>query len=235
MLILVLAILSLAALIYQSKRFSRLLVSNGVKRALIVIAHPDDEAMFFVPLIRRLVEMKVEVRLLCLTNGNSETREAELAESCRVLGIGGHTVTTFLKDGMKEAWDLESAWKRVGRLIEEANPDAVFTFDKDGVSGHINHSSTNQLIVSNRESLGNKLVFTLTTYQIWRKYVLPVHLLFLLTETVFGLSVFSFVPWLNWKAMSSHKSQYVWFRRLFVAFSSYTYHNSFRMEGKSAK
>ena len=32
-------------------------------------------------------------------------------------------------------------------------------------------------------------------------------------------------PWLNWKAMASHASQFVWYRRLFVVFSCYTYVN----------
>eukprot|EP00977_Amphora_coffeiformis_P011118 scaffold2657_cov89-Amphora_coffeaeformis.AAC.12 len=32
-------------------------------------------------------------------------------------------------------------------------------------------------------------------------------------------------PLLNWRAMASHKSQFVWYRRLFVVFSCYTYLN----------
>ena len=32
-------------------------------------------------------------------------------------------------------------------------------------------------------------------------------------------------PLLNWKAMKTHQSQFVWYRRLFVVFSCYTYYN----------
>jgi N-acetylglucosaminylphosphatidylinositol deacetylase len=32
-------------------------------------------------------------------------------------------------------------------------------------------------------------------------------------------------PRLNWAAMATHRSQFVWYRRLFVVFSSYTYYN----------
>jgi LmbE family N-acetylglucosaminyl deacetylase len=32
-------------------------------------------------------------------------------------------------------------------------------------------------------------------------------------------------PRLNWTAMATHRSQFVWYRRLFVVFSSYTYYN----------
>lgn len=218
------------ALLLQSRRFKRFLASHGIKRALLVIAHPDDEAMFFVPLLRRLTALKVEVAVLCLTNGNSRQREAELAESCRRLGVHKHFVSTFLKDGMKEVWDLQAGWKAVSGLIAAAGPDAMFTFDQGGVSGHLNHSSTHQLIVGNRESLGRKPILSLVTFPIWRKYAVPLHLLFLLTESLSGLVAVSFAPWENWRAMSAHQSQYVWFRRLFVAFSSYTYQNSFRIE-----
>ena len=34
-------------------------------------------------------------------------------------------------------------------------------------------------------------------------------------------------PSLNWKAMATHHSQFVWYRRLFVVFSCYTYYNKF--------
>ena len=34
-------------------------------------------------------------------------------------------------------------------------------------------------------------------------------------------------PVLNWKAMATHRSQFVWYRRLFVIFSSYTYCNKY--------
>jgi N-acetylglucosaminylphosphatidylinositol deacetylase len=35
-------------------------------------------------------------------------------------------------------------------------------------------------------------------------------------------------PWLNWKAMATHASQWVWYRRLFVIFSCFTFCNTLR-------
>lgn len=35
-------------------------------------------------------------------------------------------------------------------------------------------------------------------------------------------------PWINWHAMATHESQFVWYRRLFVVFSCYTYVNRIR-------
>ncbi|XP_073902879.1 N-acetylglucosaminyl-phosphatidylinositol de-N-acetylase isoform X8 [Castor canadensis] len=60
-------------------------------RALLVIAHPDDEAMFFAPTVLGLVRLKHQVSLLCFSAGNyynqGEIRKKELLQSCDVLGI----------------------------------------------------------------------------------------------------------------------------------------------------
>lgn len=50
-------------------------------------AHPDDEAMFFLPTIMSL--QKYKIHLLCLSNGNydklGEIREKELKKCCDYL------------------------------------------------------------------------------------------------------------------------------------------------------
>lgn len=40
--------------------------------------------------------------------------------------------------------------------------------------------------------------------------------------------VFLFKPWWNYHAMALHHSQFVWYRRLFVVFSRYTFVNTFQ-------
>uniref|UniRef100_A0A8D2JCW2 N-acetylglucosaminylphosphatidylinositol deacetylase n=1 Tax=Sciurus vulgaris TaxID=55149 RepID=A0A8D2JCW2_SCIVU len=60
-------------------------------RTLLVIAHPDDEAMFFAPTVLGLTRLKHRVSLLCFSAGNyynqGEIRKKELLQSCDVLGI----------------------------------------------------------------------------------------------------------------------------------------------------
>lgn len=78
------------------------------KNILYVIAHPDDEAMFFVPSILSLRE-KNKLFMLCLSNGNfaglGNIREKELERSCEELRF--HKTPTVvedqdLQDGMNE-------------------------------------------------------------------------------------------------------------------------------------
>ena len=63
--------------------------------ALLVIAHPDDECMFFTPTLLGLQRQGVAVHVLCLSTGNfaglGATRARELRASCTALGVAeGH-------------------------------------------------------------------------------------------------------------------------------------------------
>jgi len=44
---------------------------RDVKRALLVVAHPDDEAMFFTPTIQSLQGQCSSIVILCLSNGEA--------------------------------------------------------------------------------------------------------------------------------------------------------------------
>lgn len=63
------------------------------KRICLLIAHPDDEAMFFAPTVLALTrpELGNHVKILCLSSGDAEglgeTRKQELVESGLVLGL----------------------------------------------------------------------------------------------------------------------------------------------------
>src|SRR5690349_8264962 len=78
---------------------------SKTERFLLVTAHPDDEAMFFIPTLQVLTAkywyamssirnlILSSVFLLCLSSGNmqglGEIRKKELQESCRILNISG--------------------------------------------------------------------------------------------------------------------------------------------------
>jgi LmbE family N-acetylglucosaminyl deacetylase len=69
-------------------------------RTLLVIAHPDDESMFFVPTIDGLVASNREVFVLCLSTGNLMVA---YLPNCTVLSnqcsVKERTVLALLEDG----------------------------------------------------------------------------------------------------------------------------------------
>jgi N-acetylglucosaminylphosphatidylinositol deacetylase len=252
---------------------------NPRKLNVFVIAHPDDESMFFIPTIRALQQHESEstIWLLCLTTGDydglgkARVKELEKA-SYDVLGIDRVIQLNELKDHPTESWSIDQATQCLRACLrQEIDNDAqkyskicIFTFDQDGVSGHINHRDTflavRQLYLEEQEngfssterdlSLPAKLmVFLLETEpSLFQKYF-PVYewlslILFWIhlvpqisplkydgpshvKELIFRLRY----PCLNWRAMATHRSQFVWYRRLFVVFSCYTYVNRLKNLG----
>lgn len=63
------------------------------KRICLLIAHPDDEAMFFAPTLLQLTQPENgnHVKILCLSSGDAdglgETRKRELVQSGLALGL----------------------------------------------------------------------------------------------------------------------------------------------------
>ena len=113
-----------------------------------MIAHPDDEAMFFVPSILDL-QKKNNLYLLCLSTGNADglgrTREKELHASAKYLGfVDSHVVDDpHLQDGKDKVWESEHIANQIRNYLTmkqgELEITFVVTFDKDGVSNHPNH------------------------------------------------------------------------------------------------
>lgn len=138
------------------------------KRICLLIAHPDDEAMFFAPTLLALTRPETgnHVKVLCLSTGNSEglgeTRKKELIKSCTMLGVRQETDVFVIddqdfQDSITVTWDkdriaallctpfapqhLNQAHLGNGDDAPTATIDVLITFDQDGVSSHPNHIS----------------------------------------------------------------------------------------------
>ncbi|KOG97610.1 N-acetylglucosaminylphosphatidylinositol deacetylase [Saccharomyces eubayanus] len=120
----------------------------------LVIAHPDDEVMFFSPVISQLHAYfpdTVPFNILCLSKGDAEglgdTRAKELNDSAVLLLRNERPVSVQVmnfEDGMDEEWDIDSITSTLSRTIDVNNEELnqiIVTFDSYGVSNHINHKS----------------------------------------------------------------------------------------------
>lgn len=94
----------------SSRKQNMLELENKAHRVLLITAHPDDECMFFGPVIQKLSKMKdIQLYLMCFSigmyfrfysiiislsahvsgdfEGKGSLRKCELYESCKILGI----------------------------------------------------------------------------------------------------------------------------------------------------
>lgn len=137
---------------------------------VLVIAHPDDESMFFLPWIyyttrQRTSDPSSAVWLLCLTTGNfdglGKLRSQELHDlNKNVLQDNGFQKVIILDkpdimpDHPKQRWDTMMVAQQIhatlrNTLDDEYGPNqnqpyamTFATFDQNGVSGHVNHIDT---------------------------------------------------------------------------------------------
>ncbi|CAJ1017906.1 N-acetyl-D-acetylglucosaminylphosphatidylinositol deacetylase [Leishmania guyanensis] len=232
----------LALLLLLWLKISNLAGTSVRSDVLLVLAHPDDEAMFFTPLLHSLRAQRVTVHLLCLSNGNyagmGKEREKELYASGAFFGVQRRNIRvvdhTDLQDGMGNVWSPLVIRREVESYMQKAgNISTIVTFDKYGVSGHPNHIAVHNGVRGLKENMPPGLLhLQLRSRSLLFKYVGLLAVLPYVLWSSTSASRTSFVAvippasaWESIAAMRKHASQFVWFRYLFVIFSSYTYVN----------
>uniref|UniRef100_T1J5C2 N-acetylglucosaminylphosphatidylinositol deacetylase n=1 Tax=Strigamia maritima TaxID=126957 RepID=T1J5C2_STRMM len=211
---------------------------SGVHRVLFVIAHPDDECMFFGPTVVQLHHKGCELHLLCLSSGNyyqrGSARKRELRASCEILGIDPSYVTviehTKMPDNPKVKWRDDLVGNIILKQIMQLDIDTVITFDRNGVSGHSNHVALYcGVSYLCRESLlpSSCKIYTLHSVSSLRKYigVIDVPFSYLFAQAAYTLSHKD--KSLPKKAMFAHSSQMLWFRWFYVYLSRYMIINTY--------
>lgn len=221
---------------------------QGRDQALLVIAHPDDESMFFGPCMRSLCE-EFSWHVLCLSTGNADglgsQREQELHHACELLQIRVHRTVNdpLLQDGMHVRWDLSHIERHVAAAVDELKPAMVLTFDELGVSGHPNHIGTHYGVRRwYKNTQHNCRLCFLKTVPLVVKFLGPLlQLLVPVLRLIAGPAQLLHALPTGRKpgvviataqhiseiqvAMQAHASQYVWYRRLYMKLSLYAFMN----------
>lgn len=225
----ILGILLCIALLYLIKGSQPVRIEGPV---LVVTAHPDDECMFFSPVLLTLNKARIQVDLVCLSTGNyygdGHKREMELKNSAKVLGLRSVTIVddSNLQDDPNEIWSPTIIQSYVRNHIRKFGSKSLLTFDRLGVSGHPNHCQLYRAIDDMSSSLQCVTVYYLKTFNLIFKYFLSVAFIYgaLLSHGHLYCTPTSriFSPHL---AMFKYRSQLLWFRYLYVIFSSYMFLN----------
>lgn len=230
------------------------ILSNVLNNSQVVyvIAHPDDEVMFFLPLVLELAKPHHHnhILIVCFSDGDADglgpIRRQELERSAKMLGIDKVTILNF-EDGMNITWNADSVADALRPYI--TRDSVIITFDDQGVLGHPNHISLYHGAVKMVKKTKNKL-FKLKLLNFIDKYsftLLSLVELFInyvtrIVNQVLGINInISFYPAkteemrfysdLNALAaaygamMYGHYSQMVWFRYGWLLFSRYLTYN----------
>ncbi|KAK3895769.1 hypothetical protein Pcinc_000522 [Petrolisthes cinctipes] len=127
-----------------------------------------------------------------------------------------------LPDHPTVSWPTLTTASLINHYIHALDIDVVITFDRWGVSGHINHiaihTALQHLMEQSLLPQGCE-VYQLETVSVLRKYLsfLDVPLTYILSTCVFTLNT---KQWsILQRAMRQHKSQMLWFRYIYIYLS----------------
>jgi LmbE family N-acetylglucosaminyl deacetylase len=138
------------------------------RTVLAVFAHPDDESLACGGTLARLADQGVRVVLLCASRGErgsladpalvpdgnlGHVRARELHEAARVLGIA-EVIQLGHPDGNLRWADVEELHNDIVQAIATYTPDAVITFDEDGLYWHLDHIGVHERTCTAVRSLG---------------------------------------------------------------------------------
>ncbi|ORD95608.1 PIGL [Hepatospora eriocheir] len=211
----ILKLIMIMILIFILKDITRYLNKDMpiINKCLLIIAHPDDESMFFSPLIKI---HKPHLLLFCYCN---EERKKEFKRFCKYKKLKCFIVEQkrnyheVFKDGMN--WDINLMKNIIKDQINKYKYKTVITFDEGGVSGHSNHISCYKAVSELEYEYKSIKFLYLKTVNLFEKY-----LIFLRRP---NLSIRNVL----FKNMLFYPSQLKWYRYLWCIFSNYQWFNVF--------
>lgn len=203
----------------------------------LLIAHPDDEAMFFGPTLARITspEFNNNVSIICFSSGNFDgigaTRKRELKASAALFNVPWSRVKIIddarFPDSQKVHWDASLLASEITGLLSPSTK--ILTFDNGGVSDHANHKAVFEASVLEKKATGREL-FVLKSVPTWRKYIFVIDALFSLAspylnpeepKSILILSTRDDVAVTQSAMISAHQSQMKWFRYGWIYLSRY--------------
>lgn len=144
-----------------------------------VWAHPDDETWSMGGLLAQA--SKNGQRTACITASRGEAgltsdefkwpqaelaniRKKELEESLKILGVVDHRWLDC-HDGKMMNMESEECITRITQIIEEIQPDSIFTFGADGLTGHTDHIAIhNWTVHAIKQSRSTAKLYTVAEY-----------------------------------------------------------------------
>jgi N-acetylglucosamine malate deacetylase 2 len=148
-------------------------------KLLAVFAHPDDESFGMAGTLAKYAATGVATALICATRGEAgqsngladtpkalgalRTRELECA--ARALGIRELEILDF-PDGDAAGWDMDSLAGQIGDIIRRMKPEALATFDGEGITRHPDHIAVHRATLHVLHAAPDRLGVRRVFYQV---------------------------------------------------------------------
>ena len=133
---------------------------------LAVFAHPDDESLACGGTLARLADAGAQVVVMCATCGErgspdgvhqnqalGHRRASELRTAAETLGVS-EVVLLNHQDGYLPWRHVTDFTAEIVLFLKKRRPDAVITFDQDGLYWHPDHIAVHERVVSAVRSIG---------------------------------------------------------------------------------
>jgi LmbE family N-acetylglucosaminyl deacetylase len=139
----------------RADRPGRLLPGWG--KALVVVAHPDDESFGLGAIISQMTATGAAAHILCYTHGEASTlnqnradldteREAELRHASTQLAAASVTLLGYPDGGLAAIPPTALAAHAVD-LAARHRPDGLLVFDDTGITSHPDHQAATRAVV----------------------------------------------------------------------------------------
>ena len=209
----------------------------SVGSVLLLIAHPDDEIMFWTPTIKYLLSKKIQLKILCLSNGNynglGDLREVEFDNVSRELNLFNNVILNVpeLQDDITKKWDSSKVAEMIDEFMRKNNDiKTIITFDGNGVTKHPNHISCFDGLMYYLNKYGDECkskniqVFTLESFNFVLQYtwIIPMIKCFFSKYGYISNTFFT-----SYKFMRLYETQFNLLRKFHTILSSYSYFNVF--------
>ena len=191
-------------------------------RILVIMPHPDDEAIFIGGLLHKLTQAHIRTRVITMTAGEKSTlryglsvrdnlarvRKKELAHAFTILGISDFSILGFPDGG------LEKLEKHIVEIITKEilllKPTHIISLEPDGVYGHPDHIALTSYVKRAAKKPIRLLYATVSPHYAlpsasWmakKKYITP-----LLPDIKLQLTPRDIITKL--RALKAHRSQFV--------------------------
>jgi LmbE family N-acetylglucosaminyl deacetylase len=138
------------------------------RTVLAVFAHPDDESLACGGTLARLADDGVRIVLFCASHGErgssadpavlrgpelGRVRAGELRAAAKVLGISD-VILLDHPDGEMRWANVELMHDQIVQAVRDYSPDAVITFDADGLYWHLDHIGIHERTTTAVQSFG---------------------------------------------------------------------------------